>query len=226
MTGFMDLPKAIRERIYSLHLTHDKPIREKERRSLVCTGSNRSMPPLLTLSPRIEREAAPYYYAHNTFEFLEPYGITRMSTATWPRHLRLIRRVTIVWEDLDTDCGRGFQALARYRSLQELRIYVDEREMIGRLMRRRQSDRGKILFDEPSPQQQLAVLHFPGVTALLKLSDISLVQFAGCLDGRGTGHSMRGPIPGGVLETQVAPRLMSPKTDDPQSRYARLQPLG
>ena len=208
MASFASLPKYLRERIYALHLTLDEPIHHFEPGYPYGSSSVvRKMPPLLTLSPKMEAEAAPFYYAHNHFCFHQPTDIHAFSRKTWPRHLHLITKVTVHWHEGDGYSTLGFSDLARFKSLSELYIHVDERAMIKKMM-----NRGRVMTrfvsDEPTPQQQLAVLQYPGMAGLLKVSGVRHVQFKKHVI-RGSENDKTGPIPGGILETEVARRLTS-----------------
>ncbi|KAK5116871.1 hypothetical protein LTR85_009131 [Meristemomyces frigidus] len=209
MANFNDLPKPVREQIYRLHLIRDGPITAAEHRKIVKhghkTGCHRFMPPLLELSKKIEREAARIYYGGNHFAFDSPVDAYLLCSNTWPRHLRLIRKVTLTWNDNARMATEAFDGFGRMKDLAELLIRVDEKRMLRTMLLRRKAHQS-FGWEDPTPQQQRAVLKFPGMVGLLRLSGIPLVRFLPMKnhDGQDAG----GPIPGGVLETHVAPRIM------------------
>ena len=222
MTDFNDLPKAIRERIYALHLIQDEPITSEQHRKLIKHNYDyrnyrqRFMPPLLTLSHKIEKEAAPFYYAMNHFVFTEAHETWSMGSDTWPRHLRLITKVTFTWSVYGAYATEAFNNLARMKGLQELYIRVDEKEMLKRMLLRRSSHQ-RFGWKDPTLQQQMTILQFPGMVGLFRLLGIRHVRFIKELDGR--GGEVGGPIPGGVLETEVARKVMSFPTRRFYKRY-------
>lgn len=76
MTNFWDLPKAVRERIYRLHLVQDLPVGRRD----YFTSCNmprgkhsKTMPCLLAASTKIEREAVHIYFGENTFKLSTPW---------------------------------------------------------------------------------------------------------------------------------------------------------
>lgn len=213
MPNFNDLPKNVRKEIYRLHLCYEEPITLSEHTKIVqytYGGSeHRSMPPIMQLSRMIEKEAAPFYYSQN--HFLAE-NVSEMWWSflyrTWPRHARLIRKVTVTWKATTTYASEGFKNVGRLKGLQELYIRVDEKAMLKRMLWRRSAWQ-RTGWDDPSPQQQLQILHYPGMAGLEALSGIPLVKFAKFIDGK--GEESGGPIPGGVLETEIAPKLMARK---------------
>ncbi|TKA70508.1 hypothetical protein B0A55_07280 [Friedmanniomyces simplex] len=165
------------------------------------------MPPILTLSENIEKEAAPYYYGQN--EFLTGGRLQSVTHITHPRHLKLIRRVIITWTD--TYATENFMSLRRLKALANLRIRVDEKALLKRELGRGKGDQADQRFglDDPTPQQQLAIMQAPGIAGLRTLSKIGHVEFVKMVKRR--GEEFGGPIPGGVLETQIVPKLMGRK---------------
>ncbi|KAK5682753.1 hypothetical protein LTS10_005883 [Elasticomyces elasticus] len=223
MPNFNDLPKPVRETIYALHLTHDEPITGTTHNDLVdFDGMYRSrakvyMPPLLTLSAEIEKEAAPYYYAQNRFCVDNHYSTLLYYTK--PEHLKMIRKATVTWGN--TGATYTFQGLKRLKGLKELQIRVDELAMLKKELGKGQGRKGKrAVPDNPSPQQQLAILQVPGMAALLALPKMQHVKFVKRVRERSTTE-YGGPIAEGVLETQIAARLMGRKLKAPPKRRGR-----
>ncbi|KAI6898642.1 hypothetical protein KC318_g9378 [Hortaea werneckii] len=206
MANFNSLPKTIRERIYELHLTQEESITLVQYKEHV--GFNRhhkwvrSMPALLQVSRRIDKEAAPFYYANNDFEFSSLADITDFTILSWPRHRHLIRKITVEWSRQASGASEHFRDLASMRNLEELYIRVNERHMLSKLLEKSDHNLQSI------PQQSLLMLRHPGVAGLLKLR-IPKVQFIKLVVG---GKGKAGPIPGGALETIVAPKIMGLKT--------------
>lgn len=213
MASFWELPRPLREKIYRLHLVHEKPVDHDEHRRRTnqpgCGRNDKNLPAICLVSTKAEKEAAPIYYGENHFE------ISRLSCFaywTFPRHLRLIRRLTFVWyESYSTTTGAGdnFQVISRMKGLNELYVRVHERQMIQSMMPTRHN-RQSYYCRSPSAQQQLAVLRHPGMNALLSLSGLRHVEFLKALDSRGQEYVDSGPIPGGILETYVKPKITAP----------------
>ncbi|KAI7338555.1 hypothetical protein KC315_g1710 [Hortaea werneckii] len=207
MANFNSLPKAIRERIYELHLTQKNSISLKRYGDLTRVDRNckngRRMPALLQLSTRIEKEAAPFFYARNYFEFRALNDIIIFADLSWPRHRHLIRRLKVKWTHQARAASECFRSLASMRNLEELYIKVNERYMLSKLLESSNHKRQSL------PQQNLLMLQHPGVAGLLKLR-IPKVKF---IKIGVRGKAKGGPIPGGALETIVAPKIMGKKSD-------------
>ncbi|KAK5739214.1 hypothetical protein LTR17_005515 [Elasticomyces elasticus] len=223
MLNFNDLPKPVRQTIYALHLTLDKPIKEATHEKMVKSPggwSHRSKtysPPLLAVSGEIEEEAAPYYYSENEFCIDTHYSSLLYHTS--PQHLKMVRKVTVIWGN--TAATYTFQSVKRLKGLKELQIRVDELAMLKKELGKGQGRKGKrAVPDSPSPQQQLAILQVPGMAALLALPKMQHVKFIKKLrEHNGTEYG--GPIAEGVLETQIASRLMGRKLKAPPKRRGR-----
>ncbi|KAF2478920.1 hypothetical protein BDY17DRAFT_349920 [Neohortaea acidophila] len=226
--GFWDLPLSVREKIYRLHLVHPHKIGPTQvHEDLNCGWWDSAMPPICHISRQADREAAPIYYGENHFEFgvahphnqfgrENPQCLTNMTS---PRHLKLIRKVTCHWP-----CDNAydwFLRISRMKGLEELYIGVDEKDMVNDAMRARYPKRTWSL-DELSPQHMLAISRAPGMSALLTISGVPMVQFVKRKGYDGAEHG--GPIPGGFLETYVRPRLMG-ALGDSQLAKDRDEPL-
>ncbi|KAK3075013.1 hypothetical protein LTR53_002048 [Teratosphaeriaceae sp. CCFEE 6253] len=221
MPNFNDLPKTVRQQIYRLHLTYDEPVDQVTHLAAIHypgrldNHGSRSCPPILTLSKKIDKEAAPFYYAANSFVCANSWA--NLICCSWPRHLKLVRKITTNWES--EYATLHFGRLARLKGLVELRIRVDERRLLSRALT--PSELRRVDLDNATPQQQLAVYRTPGMAGLLKLcgnfAKIESVEFVKMTQA-GRIVEASGPYPGGVLETQVAPRLMSRKPAGAKSR--------
>ncbi|KAI6863318.1 hypothetical protein KC338_g5928 [Hortaea werneckii] len=206
MANFNSLPRAIRERIYELHLTQEESITLVQYKKHVGFYRHhrreRSMPALLEVSCRIDKEAASFYYANNDFEFSSLADISAFASLSWPRHRHLIRKITVRWDRQAHSASERFRVLASMRNLEELYIRVNERHMLSKLLEKSNHNLQSLL------QQNLLMLQHPGVAGLLKLR-IPKVQFIKLIAG---GKTKAGPIPGGALEAIVAPKIMGLKT--------------
>jgi len=156
------------------------------------------------VSKRIEKEAAEIYYGEDRFKLKDVCNVDCFAGEIWLRHLRKIRTVTCTWDESTTGATNGFQALARMTSLAELVIRTDEKKMLQKMLYSEKRHQRTVL-KEPTPQQQLLILQFPGMRALLSLSGLRRMKFAKKYNNKGIAYG--GPIPGGVLQTQVAAKL-------------------
>lgn len=207
MANFNDLPKAVRERIYAIHLERDEPIKIDKHYEMIQHKWAKNMPPLLRISKKVEKEAMSFYYANNHFIFDNLMDLTSMNYSTWPRHLRLVRKVTFTWR-VHESCATSihFEHLAHFKGLQELYIRVDEKGMVRKMLLR-DSAHQRARIDDPTPQQQLTILRFPGIVGLLRVQGVPHVEFIKLVNKK--GEEWGGPIPGGVLQTQVAMKMQA-----------------
>jgi len=221
MANFKDLPLPLQMKIYRLHLLHDEPVTPEQHDDNVRHGltfhsySEKHVPPILHAVTDREDVLATVYYGENMFDFRTPAEIFHFKWITKLRHLRLIRRVTCDWNGTSKYATEVFRVLGQMKSLEELVIRTEEKNMLRQLLYSKKRYQ-RVGLDDPSPQQQLLILQFPGMLGLLSLSGIRSVRFAVMLNAK--GEESGGPIPGGVLETLVAPRLMGPK---PRKRSTR-----
>ena len=223
MANFWDLPKPVREKIYRLHLVREGTTSVADFDTDVkykYDAASKFVPPICRVSQKAEKEATPIYYGENHFEFGD--GRTRRPSVrallppyafAWKiphRHLKLIRKVTYQWPFGygSVNAREGFLIIASMKGLQELYIRVNEVAMIRDTLPRRHS-RQHWACDHPTPQQQLAVLRHPGFTGLLTISGIPHVSFIKARNY--SGDEEGGSMPGGVLETEVLPKLMASK---------------
>lgn len=224
MATFMDLPKDVRERIYRLHLVRDKPITNSEHHKIVKhrkkftwgwrATPEKAMPPLLSVSSKIEKEAAPIYYGENHFDLgdIGPlHQDCKILTITWRRHLKFVRKITCTWAKfLDNWGGYGmigenWKRLSKLKGLEELNIRVDEADLLKFMAVGREVRQRGVHVMSPTPQQQLAILRFPGIAGLLSIQQVKNVKFIERVDENGKKYG--GPIAGGALETHILPRL-------------------
>ena len=207
MAKFWDLPKTVREQIYRHALMKEEHITIQEHDKIV--GFQRAFkatprsPPLLRVSPKVDREAAHIYYGENGFEFDSITAVWRFARNTYPRHVRMVRRLTFTW--VGDYSGEAFKCIARMKGLQELYIRVDEDQIVH--------DHKWERYNTPfwidrriAPQQQLAALKQPGMSGLLRLSGIPHVQFIKEINYE--NELTGGPNPGGILETVILPKII------------------
>lgn len=215
MANFWDLRKDVRETIYRLHLVREERMKMVDHVKVVgeppifCCHyhyrqNQKRMPPICRISPKFERETAPIYYGENHFEFrsADKWSAWSFADRTYPRHLKLVRKVTIDWPDMGA--YEQFLAVARMRHLEELNIGVDEVSMVSSMTRSKNRPRFGSL--DPTPQQQLTILRHPGMTGLLATKGVRSVNF---IKQQRLVRSVGGPIRGGMLEMQIKPRLMA-----------------
>lgn len=228
MANFWDLPRPVRDTIYRLHLVQDNHLDEDIHTTLTQKDprttekySWKFVPPICIVSQKAEAEAAPIYYGENHFAFGrtkdgDGSSIFMFTLRTWPRHIRLIRKVTYQWPKPHTFygsesgmAGEAFTEISRFKGLQELYIRVDEKAMIRRTLVSRRSV-------QRSPPRSLhyqdgfALLRHPGMSGLLKISDVPRVQFVKRFNKKGEKEG--GPIPGGFLMTEILPKLKAHRT--------------
>jgi hypothetical protein len=221
MANFWDLPKDVRERIYRLHLVQADPIDldeflascEGDPVPLWRRGQHRGMPKLLHVCKKTEREAAGIYFRENTFTWCRPQDSYQWKFRLWPRHIRLIRKVTIDgWADPDEygkGYNEGFRLLASLKGLQELTVKVDEQAALEQKLARHPTIKWHSSLGL-SPQLQLQVLHFGGVYGLRSLTNIPHVEFQPLTKQGRERHGDSGAILGGVLDTLVKRDITRP----------------
>lgn len=212
MANFNSLPKAIRERIYELHLTQKESITLAQYKEHVGFHRHytRRMPALLQVSRKIEKEAAPFFYAKNDFEFASLADIHYFAALSWPRHRHLIRRLTVTWSWRALGASECFNRIASMRNLEELYIRVDEEEMLLKMLNKSKFHHNLVFDPRSTPQENLAMLRHPGLVGLLKLR-VPKVRFIELVDD---GDMRGGPIPGGVLETIITPKVMGSESTE------------
>jgi hypothetical protein len=220
MANFWDLPKDVRERIYRLHLVQADPIDLDEfqnscedDRTYRYLHRGKRMPRLLHVCKKTEREAAGIYFRENTFTWRTPKSSHSWKYLLWPRHIRLIRKVTIEgWsapEQYGNGYNEGFRLLRLLKGLQELTLKVDEQKALEKQL----TSHSIIKWHSSlgcSPQLQLQVLHFCGVHGLRSLTNIPHVDFQPLTKEGRERHGDSGAIPGGVLDTLVRHEITQP----------------
>ncbi|PIA94454.1 hypothetical protein CB0940_08108 [Cercospora beticola] len=213
MPDFWDLPRNVRDKIYRMHLVHDEAI-DSEKHYDMCRVyyppySSEYMPALLRLSDRADREAAPIYFGENCFKF-PSLSTGNIMFSLDKRHARLVKRIDCDWDPAATLTGFFFDQIASIKGLQELNLRVDEQAMVHSALCKRDIRQRYRLKDTFSAQEQLAIYRFPGMCSLVSLRGIPTVNFMKRTNPADKTKDFGGPIPGGVLLTQVAPLIARP----------------
>ncbi|KAK5152789.1 hypothetical protein LTR04_006318 [Oleoguttula sp. CCFEE 6159] len=206
MVSFLNLPKSDRQAIYRLHLHADSPVTLSDHNAATTldVASKRRMPAILKAHKFIAKEAAHIYYSENDFHMNASADVISFMRGTDVKHSPLIKRLTFNYGD--KQATKAFGVLQRLKGLDELRIGVDERKMVVEVW----AESLHLMWsrgEEITPQINLKVLLFTGMDALRELKHIRLVEFI--RDTRSAAGVLSGPIPGGVLETMVAPCMMA-----------------
>lgn len=210
----MNLPKAVREKIYRLHLvTDDEPITFKNHEKIFqYTGlvvyqdasHSRKMPGLFHVSRKIEDEASRIYFGENTFALSRPEELKRWKHAVHLRHINLITKVVLLkWCDIKAPAAanKAFLQLGKLPKLHLLTVVIDEATELRRLLKFdpivRCGGRGTI-----GPQINLQLLRLPGMQGFKSLRKIQQLKFVKNEDAIGSQDAKDiGSIPGGLLES-------------------------
>lgn len=240
MANFMDLPKAVRQKIYRLHLIADRQpvtfeaykqfcgstatIGDHERMDLKILrdngvdtskdGKSRTMPALLQVNDTIEREAAGIYYGENAFAFRGPGSLYTWKFFVLPRHLQLIRKVVLLgWtRHSGAVANDAFRKLSALRQLESLTVAVNERRCLAA---------PHTVKWHPSlgfgRQIALQAYRFEGITRLRSLRGLRDVKFIkGNEAAPFEDPADVGTLPGGLLETTIKHEMMLSRSFDPQ----------
>lgn len=179
MTGFLDLPRRLRERIYREVLVR------KGTTSLVdfrndCNARSKkghSAPALVLVSPKIDREAAPFYFGGNHFRFETIRELEEFLRDITPRHVHLMSRVTILFGSVDY-ASKEQSTLERITSMAKARgitVIVNERDIAGGELRYNKAIQWHPVV-QVSPQLRLHALRTFGTRALQRLAETPSVE--------------------------------------------------
>lgn len=213
MANFMDLPKAVREKIYRLHLLDEpQPIplcyyKQACGRSAFATAYDkknpRMMPQLLQVSRKIEREASPIYFGENAFMFIEPEDFYHWKRATWLRHRNQMTKIVLVgWGANSTPAAnKAFEQLGKLPKLDSLAVKIDEKKELLSLLRFDPIIRcgGRLPI---GPHINLQILRLPGMQGFRSLKNVRDLRFIKnelVMDSEDPNDF--GSLPGGVLES-------------------------
>ena len=213
MANFWDLPKPVREQIYRLHLVQEDPVDLKDFQAAcgrnwnsIWPESHRKVPRLLDVCKKTEREAAGIYFGENIFFWKSPQDVYRWKYRLWPRHLLLIRAVTIGGWTNPEHYGGGynecFRLLSSFRGLKVLTLKVDEQMALESKLQNHPTIKWHNSLG-CSSQLQLQVLHFCGLQGLRSLTGFPRVDFPPLTEAGRKRHGDLGAITGGVLDTLV-----------------------
>lgn len=244
----MDLPKAVRQKIYRLHLIADnQPVTfETYKQFCGCAatigdyesmtlktlrdngvdtskdGRSRTMPALLQVNDTIEREAAGIYYGENTFAFTGPGSLYTWKYLILPCHLKLVRKVVLLrWtRHAGAAANDAFRKLSALRQLESLTVAVNEKRCLTA---------SRTIKWHPSlgfgRQIALQAHHLEGITGLRSLRGLRDVKFVkGNESAPDEDPADVGTLPGGLLETTIKHEMMLSRSFDPQktNKYFRL----
>lgn len=210
MTNFWDLPKAVREKIYRMHLVQDSPVTLNDFKTFCnkcrVSSSERVTPCLLQADLRIEREAARFYFRENEFVLSELREIHLLLATAWPRHYNLIQTIVLgEWPLYSRKLGgsrvdQHVRKLAVLRGLVDLTIKLNEQEALKAMLGNKRSHSSMQWHSSLGygPQVQLQLLHLDGINALREMRRLRQVSF---------DHV--GNIPGGLLE-QIRREITQP----------------
>ena len=221
MANFMDLPKAVREKIYRLHLIADEQPITFEAHIKTCgypgwvlggpwsssprlnEQEKRKMPPLLHVNRKIEKEASLIYFGENTFALSGPEDIVIWKRFAWPRHLRHISKVVLLrWTRLKLKgADDAFANLWKFLKIECLTVVIDEEQKVRGIVEHhpviRCGGRSGI-----GPQIGLQLLHLNGIDGFRGLRNVQKLKFvksASAFDSDGPEDI--GSVLGGVLES-------------------------
>lgn len=214
MANFNELPRTVREKIYRMHLVRDDTIDLPDWRKCVkhnfdytMRRQKRFMPPICHVSKKIEKEAAPIYYGENTFEFPHLTQLSCFLAESILRHQKYIRRIGFKYECSAWDGCAALRKVGRLKGLELLTIRLNERSMISSMVARHSGSTEWVDDGAPTPQQQMKLLRFPAMSALLTISGIPEVRLLKLHDT--CSDKVDGPVPGGFFETNVVAQLTS-----------------
>lgn len=160
MANFWNMPKPLREKIYRLHLVQEHPVTFAHFRD-ACGGfaedppwprrHTRTMPRLLKLCKRTEREAAPIYFGDNTFLVNDTSLIWQWKERLWPRHMKLVRQLNLDnWDDphmYGSGHSHRLKELGPLKDLDRLTVKVDELTSLKKFSKAIQQSNGTAASD-------------------------------------------------------------------------------
>jgi hypothetical protein len=219
MANFMDLPKAVREKIYRLHLVADEQPVDFRAYKRFCgyrswggdddpatrlqNGETLKIPALLHVNSIIEQEASPIYYGENTFALTEPESLDVWKKFMFPRHLRHISKLVLLeWcSPMPGIANRAVLQLWKCFKLQSLTIMINEEDEVKKLLF------GDVVFrcggwSGVGPQINLQLLRLEGMHALKAVHGVQKLRFikpGSAFDSEQAKDV--GSLPGGLLES-------------------------
>jgi hypothetical protein len=157
MVTFWALPKAVREKIYRLHLVADEQPVDFEAYKKSCGYTENckdeviygyitryshpkpaklKTPQLLQASRRVEREASHIYFGENTFSLSSPESLYIWKRYTWRRHINQIRKVLIdYWTRFKVGAGdEAFKEFGKLPRLESLTFMINETDKVEQML--------------------------------------------------------------------------------------------
>lgn len=226
MPTFWDLPRDVRDKIYRFNLVQEAAI-DVDGFKAACSGletvsrpcyrsTTRGKPYLFHFGTRVEREAAGIFFGENTFFLDSPHKINLWKSMIWPRHFKLIRKLSVSGWSMPYIHGQGFnesfRVLGTLKSLDKLTLNIDEQESLECILRSRHTTIKWHASLGLSPQLHLQVLQFCGIHGLLSLRNVHQIDFPpSTRSPPGSNHeSDRGDIVGGFLDTTLRSKIARP----------------
>jgi hypothetical protein len=171
MANFMDLPKAVRKKIYRLHLVADEQPVDFEAYKKICgyefygddehpltmlnKGETRKMPPLFYASRNIEQEACPILFGENTFILSGPAAMDIWKRFMWRRHVKYIRKLVVRKGQSWWSAGNeAFSCLRTLSGLDSLVAVIDKEAILNLVF-------AKTGLYEGSPDPTYSILKAP-----------------------------------------------------------------
>lgn len=245
MTNFWDLPKAVRKRIYRLHLVQNDSIyyedfkefcgctQRDDRRLKVRRGPKKRryetklMLRLFLVARKIEREASQIYFGENSFTLFAPHETGTWVKRLWRRHLNLIQSLVVEswccvpWTmpsmvlPYDPKHDADFRMIGGLKSLRSLTLHVDEKYVLDALIRASPTLEWHTSLGY-GPQINIKLLHLSGMTSLRSIRGLRSLEFLQ-VDPSDTQipKQLQGSINGGFLETTVRREVMLPRSTKP-----------
>jgi hypothetical protein len=237
MRTFWGLPKAVREKIYRLHLVADEQPVDFEAYKKNCgytetckdevrgyisryshpKPAKLKMPQLLQVSRRVEREASHIYFGENTFSLSNPESLYIWKRYTWRRHINQIRKVLIAY-GTTFKVGAGDAAFREFRKLpklESLTLMIHETDKVEQMLQPSQypqdckSVHRAIKWDESLGFGPQINLQILRLNGMVGLRSLRGLRDVKFLDKNGSDDV--GSVPGGFLETTIKKEIMQPR---------------
>jgi hypothetical protein len=237
MRTFWGLPRAVREKIYRLHLVADEQPVDFEAYKKSCgytetcedevihghisryshpRPAKLKMPELLQVSRRVEREASPIYFGENTFGLSSPESLYVWKRYTWRRHINQIRKVVLLyWTRFKVGAAdEAFKEFGKLPKLESLTFIINETNKAESMLHS-----SRYPDDCKSVHRAIRWDESLGFGPQINLLILRLNGMAGLRSLRGLRdvkfldrHSGDvGSVPGGFLENTIKKEIMQPQ---------------
>lgn len=181
MTGFLDLPKRLRERIYRDALIRDSSTTLKDyvgdckERSQGFLSRDSSAPPLLKVNAKITREAAPIYYGGNRFRLDDLGALSYVFSGVPLRFIHMIEHVTVVYKGSGgLEPRQTLDRIKNFTHARKVTVIIEEEDLAARELLK-----STLVQWHPviglSDQLKLWALYAKGTRALAGLAETSRV---------------------------------------------------